>query len=120
MHEMIDKHGVRQDKISFKAINIRNRGTMEAHNGRRVRHLEGQWLRVFPGGVLSATNILFKVKQVIVDVLAQIDANGNGNKKDGKDMRNTYCLLLSTFSFELQLDLEFLFLSHLCHIVANS
>ena len=96
---MIDKHGVRQDKISFKAINIRNRGTMEAHNGRRVRHLEGQWLRVFPGGVLSATNILFKVKQVIVDVLAQIDANGNGYKKDGKNMGKIYivslCLLLA-------------------------
>ena len=77
-YEMIDSSGRRTDEVNFRQIDIRNHGALYAFNGRARRILRGQSVHVYPGGVLRATNLLISAVNVTVDVMGEIDADGEG------------------------------------------
>ena len=77
-YEMIDSSGRRTDEVNFRQIDIRNHGALYAFNGRARRILRGQSVHVYPGGVLRATNLLISAVNVTVDMMGEIDADGEG------------------------------------------
>lgn len=81
---MIDVNGRSINTVNFNAINIRNHGRMEAHNGREQRILNGTSLRVYPGGELKSGNLQVNVATLIVDVMGTITADGLGFRNQGQ------------------------------------
>ena len=75
---MLDVDGNRIDEIPFIAINVRNRGQLTVHNDQWQRVLRGGWVQVFPGGRLTTRNAYLHVKQLLVDVMGVLEADGQG------------------------------------------
>ena len=90
IYEMINIQGQRIDQIDFNAIDIRNFGTLLAHNGRAQRILQGRHLRVYPGGRLQGTNLLLNIENVTVDVMGVIAADYRGHKPGGMIVHTSY------------------------------
>lgn len=67
-----------QDEIVFIALNIRNLGSMYMNNGMRKHILTGNYLQVYPGGLLNAKNLQINAETVVVDVLGEVRADNNG------------------------------------------
>ena len=78
MHEMINTDGEPTETLNFKAINIRNHGTMTVKNGRNRRMLDGEFLQVYGGGQLLSTNLHIAADVVIVDSKGSISVDGEG------------------------------------------
>ena len=83
INEMIDVNGLSIDVIPFVNINIRNLGTLIAHNGKRKRTLVGCLVHVYPGGVLRSTFLEIVTEELVVDVLGVIEVNGAGFGSEG-------------------------------------
>ena len=64
-----------QEEIVFTALNIRNLGSMYVLD-RLI--LTGNYLQVYPGGLLNAKNLQINAETVIVDVLGEVRADYNG------------------------------------------
>ena len=80
---MTDVHGNQLNTLSFVAINIRNQGSLISDNNRQRRTLKGDTLRVYPGGLLKADNILLDLINVTVDVMGIIEADHDGYNSAG-------------------------------------
>ena len=80
-----------QDEMNFKSINIRNLGSMYMDNGMRKHILTGNYLQVYPGGLLNAKNLQINAETVIVDVLGEIRADYNGYCSGGLLPLFTFC-----------------------------
>jgi hypothetical protein len=82
---MINKENTQIDTVDFKAVNIRNRGTFITDNGLDSTHiLRGQSMRIYPGGVLSATSVKIEADSFIVDAMGIVEADGSGYCSGGK------------------------------------
>jgi hypothetical protein len=80
---MRDTSYQRVDEIKFFAFNIRNRGYMYMDNGIEKHILSGEYVRVYPGGLLNAKNLQINAATVIIDVMAEVRADHNGNCNGG-------------------------------------
>ena len=85
---MFDLDGVRIYRLEFITIDIRNHGTMIAHNSRNERVLSGQVLRVYPGALLQSTNLYIQAVNVTVDVMGSIEVDGQGYHQQGMVLIN--------------------------------
>jgi hypothetical protein len=80
----MDVHNTRIDSISFTSLDIRNRGSMITHNGGAAHTLTGRYMRVYPGGLLEATNVRVNVHNLTVDVMGAITGDHGGYCHAGK------------------------------------
>lgn len=99
---MIDVEGNRIDVLPFVTINIRNLGTMIAHNGWEKRVLSGHSLHVFPGGVLQSNYLEILADEIQVDVLGSIHVDGSGYASMGQYITSADMKLLSPVCFDYQ------------------
>ena len=75
---MMDLAYQRIDEIRFIALNIRNKGTINMNNGVHQHHLIGTVVQILPGGILTAKDLRVDVDTLIIDVMAEMNANNNG------------------------------------------
>ncbi|KAK3576663.1 hypothetical protein CHS0354_004948 [Potamilus streckersoni] len=75
---MMDLSYTRIDKILFKTINIRNRGSLHMDNREAQHILDGRSLHVYPGGLLKAKNLLVTAENVTIDVMGAVEADHTG------------------------------------------
>ena len=68
----------RIDEIKFTALIIRNKGTINMNNKEHQHRLTGTILQILPGGLLTAKNLRVDVDTLIIDVMAEMNANDNG------------------------------------------
>ena len=87
MNDMVDVHGNQIDTIYFDRIDIRNHGSMVAHNGRKQSILRGNVLRIYPGALLESTNLLVQVENLTVDVMGALRADHLGYDPMGKSLQ---------------------------------
>ncbi len=87
LHEMVDIYGNSIDVVEFDTINIRNHGTLAAHNGHRTRILSGRNLRVFPGAKLQSTNLLINAVNITVDVMGVLETDWTGYSEGGSSRK---------------------------------
>lgn len=87
INEMTDTSYNIQDEIQFTAINIRNLGSMYMNNGMDKHILTGNYLQVYPGGLLNAKNLQINAESVIVDVLGEVRADHNGYCTGGRSLK---------------------------------
>ena len=78
VHEMMDVAYQRIDEIKFYALNIRNRGTIHMNNAEHQHHLIGTVMQILPGGMFTAKNLRVDVDTLIIDVMAEMNADHNG------------------------------------------
>ena len=68
----------RIDEIEFNALIIRNKGTINMNNKERQHQLTGTIVQILPGGLLTAKNLRMDVDTLVIDIMAEMNANDNG------------------------------------------
>ena len=68
----------RIDEIAFTALAIRNKGTINMNNKENQHRLTGTIMEILPGGLFTAKNLRVDVDTLIIDVMAEMNANDNG------------------------------------------
>ena len=75
---MMDLDYQRIDEIKFYALNVRNQGSVNMNNREHQHQLTGTMMQVFPGGLFTAKNLRVDVETLIIDVIAEMNANDKG------------------------------------------
>ena len=78
IYEMMNLAFERIDEIKFTALTIRNKGTINMNNKEHQHQLTGTIVQILPGGLLTAKNLRVDVDTLIIDVMAEMNANDNG------------------------------------------
>ena len=78
VNEMMDLDYQRIDEIKFYALNVRNQGSVNMNNREHQHQLTGTMMQVFPGGLFTAKNLRVDVETLIIDVIAEMNANDKG------------------------------------------
>lgn len=83
----------RIDEIKFYALNIRNKGTINMNNGEHQHQLTGTLMQIYPGGLFTAKNLRVDVDSLIIDVIAEMNADNNGYCNMGMSHGHTFAML---------------------------
>ena len=78
IYEMMNLAYERIDEIQFTALNIRNKGTINMNNKEYQHQLTGTIMQILPGGLFTGKNLRVDVDTLIIDVMAEMNANDNG------------------------------------------
>ena len=84
IYEMMNLAYDRIDEIQFTALTIRNKGTVNMNNKEYQHQLTGTIIEILPGGLFTAKNLRVDVDTLIIDVMAEMNANDNGYCDMGK------------------------------------
>ena len=84
IYEMMNLAYDRIDEIQFTALTIRNKGTVNMNNKEYQHQLTGTIIEILAGGLFTAKNLRVDVDTLIIDVMAEMNANDNGYCDMGK------------------------------------